>query len=62
MEPKARRALPHRLERCGYLRVDNPNSNQGLWVIDDKRCAVYSRKDLDAAERLEAARERIGTH
>jgi hypothetical protein len=56
LDLKARRALPHRMERCGYLRVSNPTSRQGLWVIKGKRCAIYARKDLDAADRLRAAR------
>jgi DNA polymerase len=60
-EPKARRTIPHRMERCGYLRVDNPNSKQGLWLLKDRRVIVYARKDLSAAERLRAARERIDT-
>jgi hypothetical protein len=62
LDPKARRALPHRMERCGYLRVGNPDSGQGLWVVSGKRVIVYGRKDLNAAERLAAARKRIGTH
>ena len=61
-EPKSRRAIPHRMERCGYLRVNNPNSKEkGLWQLGDRRVIVYGRKDLSAAERLRAARERIGT-
>ena len=29
--PKSRRIVGHRLEDCGYVRVDNPDSSQGLW-------------------------------
>jgi Family of unknown function (DUF5906) len=61
-EPKSRRAIPHRMERCGYLRVNNPNSKEkGLWQLGDRRVIVYGRKDLSAAERLRAAWARIGT-
>jgi hypothetical protein len=55
-EPKSRRITPHRLEDCGYLRVNNPDNIQGLWTVKGKRCAVYARKELSAADRLRAAR------
>ena len=55
-EPKSRRIVGHRLEDCGYVRVDNPDSKQGLWVVKGKRCAIYARKDLSASDRLKAAR------
>ena len=31
--PKSRRIVGHRFEDCGYVRVDNPDSNQGLWMV-----------------------------
>jgi len=34
---KQRRAIPHRLERCGYVQVYNDNANDGLWKINGKR-------------------------
>jgi hypothetical protein len=55
-DPKSRRVVPHRLEECGYLRVSNPNSMQGLWKVKGKNCAIYARKELSAADRLKAAR------
>jgi hypothetical protein len=55
-EPKSRRIVGHRLEDCGYIRVDNPDSKQGLWVVRGKRCVIYARKDLSASDRLKAAR------
>jgi hypothetical protein len=57
-EPKSRRIVSHRLEDCGYVRVANPASMQGLWVVKGKRCIVYARKDLSAADRLRVARAR----
>ena len=51
-EPKSRRVVPHRLEDCGYLRVANPDNMQGLWTVKGKRCVIYARKDLSAADRL----------
>jgi hypothetical protein len=55
-EPKSRRVIPHRMEDCGYLRVCNPDNTQGLWTVKGKKCAIYARKELKAAERLQAAR------
>jgi hypothetical protein len=54
--PKSRRIVGHRLEDCGYVRVDNPDSNQGLWRVKGKRCAIFARKDSSASDRLKAAR------
>lgn len=55
---KHRRAIPHRLEACGYVRVPNPDANDGLWKIDGKRQAVYAAKQLAPDSRLAEARER----
>jgi Family of unknown function (DUF5906) len=55
-ELKSRRVIPHRLEDCGYLRVSNPDNAQGLWTVKAKRCAIYARRELRAADRLQAAR------
>ena len=38
---KNRRALPHRLERCGYVSVQNPDNKQGVWVLKGERQVVY---------------------
>ena len=55
-DPKSRRIVPHRLEDCGYIRVSNPGSIQGLWKVKGKSCAIYARKELSVADRLKAAR------
>ena len=57
--PKSRRIVGHRLEDCGYVRVDNRDSKQGLWSVKGKRCAIYARKDLSAGDRLKAARASV---
>ena len=54
---RSRRAIPHRLEKCGYVQVRNNNAKDGLWVIDGSRHVVYARSDLSAADRLKAASE-----
>jgi hypothetical protein len=45
-----RRAIPHRMERCGYVRLRNDNAGDGLWKIKDKRQAVYIRDNLSATD------------
>jgi hypothetical protein len=40
-EHRNRRAIPHRLESCGYVPVRNSSAESGLWVIAGKRQVVY---------------------
>jgi hypothetical protein len=54
---RSRRAIPHRLEKCGYVQVRNNNAKDGLWVINGSRHVVYTRSDLSAADRFKAASE-----
>jgi hypothetical protein len=54
-ERKSRRALPHRLERCGYVAVKNPTAKDGQWVIGGARQAVYANGRLSAEDRRAAA-------
>jgi Bifunctional DNA primase/polymerase, N-terminal len=43
---KNRRAIPHRLERCGYVPVRNLDAKDGLWKLDGRRVAVYAKASL----------------
>ena len=52
---KNRRAIPHRLEKCGYVPVRD--AKDGLWVISAKLQAVYARNDLSIRDRLSAVNE-----
>jgi hypothetical protein len=52
---KNRRAIPHRLERCGYVPVRNDNAKDGLWKINNARQAVYARAELPPSDRIKAA-------
>jgi hypothetical protein len=54
-----RRAIPHRMERCGYVVCRNPWSKQGLWTIDGRKQTLYARADLSSEERLKAAEAHI---
>jgi hypothetical protein len=53
---KNRRAIPHRLERCGYVPVRNNDAEDGLFKIKGRRQAVYARASLPIGDRLGAAR------
>jgi hypothetical protein len=52
-----RRIIPHRLEDAGYVPIHNPDADSGLWNINNKRQAVYARRELSERDRLLAVRE-----
>src|SRR6266699_554115 len=52
---KNRRAIPHRLEKCGYVPVRNDAAKDGLWKINGTRQAVYAKSCLSIRDRLKAA-------
>lgn len=54
---RARRAMPHKLERVGYVPVRNPDADDGLFKICGKRQAVYASKKLTLADQIKAARQ-----
>jgi hypothetical protein len=54
---KVRRAIPHRLERVGYVQVQNPDASDSMFKIDGRRCNVYARRDLPSSAQVKAARE-----
>jgi hypothetical protein len=58
---KNARQIPHRMESVGYVRVRNDAANDGLWVVDKRRQAVYARHELSLGDqRVEAERLRDG--
>lgn len=56
MDRKNRRAIPHRMERCRYVPVRNPDADDGLWKVDGRRQTVYAKANLTAREQMTAAR------
>jgi Family of unknown function (DUF5906) len=54
---KNRRAIPHRLEKCGYTPVRNDHADDGLWRIHGKRQAVYAKANLSERDRRAAVSE-----
>jgi hypothetical protein len=52
---KNRKKIPHRMDECGYVPVRNPDANDGLWKIGDRRQAVYTRADLSPKNQMAEA-------
>ena len=53
---KNRRAIPHRLEPCGYVSYGS-DAPDGLWVVAGKRQVIYVQKNLDNKAKLDARRK-----
>ena len=50
------RRIPHRFEACGYTPIRNPDAEDGLWKLRQRRQVIYARNTLEKEERLMAAR------
>jgi hypothetical protein len=59
VDRRNRRALPHRMERCGYSPVRNPDAKDGLWKMNGMRQAIYAKAELTEVERMAAARKMV---
>jgi hypothetical protein len=57
---KNRRAIPHRLEKCGYIAV-RAATQAGLWIINGARQVVYARSNLPLSVQLKAAQDLVQT-
>src|SRR5262249_28343963 len=57
--PKNRRAIPHRLEECGYTPVRNKNAKDGLWKIRGRRQTVYAQSHMTPRDKMEQIRKLI---
>jgi Family of unknown function (DUF5906) len=60
-DPKNRRAIPHRMEECGYSTVRNKNAKDGLWKIGGRRQAVYALSNMDLRDQIAEAEDLAGT-
>ena len=54
---KNRRAIPHRLEKCGYVPVRNGDAKDGFWKIRGARQVVYGKSAASISDRFRAARK-----
>jgi Family of unknown function (DUF5906) len=59
MDPRQRRTIPHRLERCGYVAVRNPNAKDGVWKLRGIRQRIYAKASLPLQEQIVAAVELV---
>lgn len=57
VDRKNRRAIPHRMDRCGYVPVRNPGAKDGLWKLQEARQVIYAKAELPEPARITAARQ-----
>jgi hypothetical protein len=55
------RAVPHLMERAGYIACRNPNDERGEWRINGHRQILYVRAKANqtSEQRLQAARDYV---
>jgi hypothetical protein len=54
---KNQRSIPHKLERCGYVRVRNDSKQDGRWKIKGEWETVYAKRSLSLRDQIIAARD-----
>jgi hypothetical protein len=57
LERRNRRAMPHRMERCGYVPVRNPDADDGLWKLQGRRQVIYAKARFSLRDQIGAARK-----
>jgi hypothetical protein len=62
LDRKNRRAIPHRLEQCGYVPIRNAAAKDGLWKINAARQVVYARVPLHQDRLRRRQRDRSVGH
>jgi phage/plasmid primase-like uncharacterized protein len=53
---KNRRAIPHRMEQCGYVAIRNDSNKEGIWIVHGTRQVIYAKAILSIRDRFIAAR------
>jgi hypothetical protein len=54
------RQLPVRFEAVGYVATRSPGTQDGRWVIDDRRQNIYTKQGLTTRDRINAAADKAG--
>jgi hypothetical protein len=54
---KNRRAIPYRMEKCGYVPVRNDARGDGSWLINGARQVIYAKSALSIRDRIVAAQQ-----
>ena len=57
MDPKNRRAIPHRLAEMHYAATRNPWTQEGFWTVSGRRQVIYTKISLSQQERRNSAQE-----
>ena len=55
LDRRNRRSIPHRMERCGYTQVRNPNTGDGRWKLKGRNEVVYAKANLSVSDQMTAA-------
>jgi hypothetical protein len=55
LDRKSHRSIPHRLDRCGYTSVRNPNTKDGRWKVNCKNQVIYAKASLSPRDQMAAA-------
>ena len=55
-DKKSGRVIPHRMEKCGYKPIKNPDAADGYWKVKGARTAIYAKAELSPRDQIEAAR------
>jgi hypothetical protein len=60
LERRNLRAIPHRLEHCGYVPVHNDSRpKDGLWWVGGRRQRVYAKAELSKRDQRAAVHELV---
>jgi hypothetical protein len=57
-ERKNRAKIPHIMLRVGYISVRNPDTKDGLWVVNGRRVVIYCRQEIPVVNQLALAKSR----
>jgi hypothetical protein len=55
-DQKNRSDIPRRMEACGYEKLPNPDTKDGLWKMDGRYRVLYGLASMPIAARMAAAR------
>jgi hypothetical protein len=56
-DPKHASDIPRRMDACGYEKLRNPNTKNGLWKVDGRYQPVYGLATKPLADRMAAAHQ-----
>lgn len=59
-ERKNSRPARHKLDSAGFVVVRSPTATDGLWRVNNRRCAIYVRRELTTRDAIAAAQRLAG--